>query len=109
MKASSEAVAWVTVIVVDVAVVSPEDVAWTLRVPAVDIMHVKVAIPELAPLVSVAPADGQPSEVAARVTTRPSVLSPVAVLSSPDGHRVDAPPTHGMVGSGVKASLEAVA
>ena len=43
-----------------------------MRVPAVVIWHVKTATPELALLVSVAPVEGQPSEVAERVM--PAVL-----------------------------------
>ena len=66
-KTSLAAVAWVTVTATDVPVVSPEDVAWILRVPGVVIWHVKAATPAMALLVSVAPVEGQPSEVAARV------------------------------------------
>ena len=51
---------------VDVAVVSPEEVAWTLRVPAMVIFR-RRRPPPSGSLVSVAPADGQPSEVAERV------------------------------------------
>ena len=44
VKASLEAVAWVTVTLVDVAVVSPEEVAWILRVPAMS-SRVKGGLP----------------------------------------------------------------
>ena len=53
-----EAVVWVTVTLVDVAVVSPAEAAWTLRVPAMVILHVKVACPAVALFVSVVPVEG---------------------------------------------------
>ena len=103
------AVVWVTVTLVDVAVVSPEEVAWTLRVPAMVILHVKVATPELAFLVSVAPADGQPSEVAETVTLAELVVARFPSVSSTRTVTVWVlPATHGVVGSGVKASLTPV-
>ena len=40
VKTSLVAVAWVTVTLVDVAVVSPVEVAWILRVPEVVILQV---------------------------------------------------------------------
>ena len=76
VKASLAAVVWAaTATVTDVAVVSPEEVAWILRVPAVVILQVKAAIPAVAFLVGVAPVEGQPSEVAARVTLAELVVA----------------------------------
>ena len=76
VKASLAAVVWATTVTVtDVAVVSPEDVVCILRVPAVAILQVKAATPAMALLVNVAPVEGQPSEVAERVTLAELVVA----------------------------------
>ena len=73
VKANLAAVVWATTVtVVDVpAVASPVEVAWTLRVPAIHLAG-EGGSPLSWRSASVAPADGQPSEVAETVT--PAVL-----------------------------------
>ena len=73
MKASLAAVAWVTVTVVDVAVVSPEEVAWTSGSGDGHLQE-KAATPGLAFLVSVAPAESGPPAPQAAQNSIPAVL-----------------------------------